>query len=297
MIAHCCKVKSNGNQWYEVVEGKDTYVVHICRKKWMCRTWDLTGILCPHAIKAYIHEKQEPEDHVNWWYSKEDYMLVYMHKIQPVRGSKFWKVDPAQSMEPPEIQKMVGRPKVTRKRENAESRKREGLNKSKEPVQDVLMLAPGDCQESGVFMPTSGCVASSSQHTKHSTQYACLSTGSSNPKTNAKKFVGASRSKNKSVGLELHVAPSSATVTDIDGDESEENEQPTIQPKRIFEAKTRLEAKKIPHRPTGTMKIGFKGDENGASIPKNLLYSPKMLSYKGNVAIPSNQLNVEKEKK
>ncbi|KAF3678224.1 hypothetical protein FXO37_04494 [Capsicum annuum] len=53
-------------------------------------------------------------------------------------------------------------------------------------------------------------------------------------------------------------------VVDTDGDESEEDEQPTMQPKRISKAKTRLEAKKVPHRPTGIRKIGFKRDENGA---------------------------------
>ncbi|PHU00247.1 hypothetical protein BC332_30034 [Capsicum chinense] len=135
------------------------------------------------------------------------------------------KVDPDHAMEPPEIQKMIGRSMVKRTREKAESRKREGvwsasrkglkmtcdhygalghnqrkcplLNKSKESVQDVRVLAPRDSQESGVFMPTPGCVASSSQQTK-------------------------------SVGPELHVAPLSAAVVDTDGDESEEDEQPTM---------------------------------------------------------------------
>ncbi|KAF3659192.1 hypothetical protein FXO38_12803 [Capsicum annuum] len=203
MIAHCCEVKSNGDQWYEVVKGEDMHVVHLGRKKCTCRTWDLT-------------------------------------------------VDPAHDMKPPEIQKTVGRSKVTRKKEKVESRKREGvwsasrkgpkmayghygatghnqrkcplLNRSKEPVQDVLVLAPRDSQESGVFMPTLSCVASLNQQTNHSNQYACLSTGSSNPKTNAKKFVGASRSKNKLVGPELHVVPSSAAVADTNGDKSEEDE-------------------------------------------------------------------------
>ncbi|KAM3326362.1 hypothetical protein P3S67_001488 [Capsicum chacoense] len=50
-----------------------------------------------------------------------------MHNIQPIRGSKFLKVDPAHAMEPPEIQNMIGRPKFMRKRKNAKSRKREGL--------------------------------------------------------------------------------------------------------------------------------------------------------------------------
>ncbi|PHT69769.1 hypothetical protein T459_24873 [Capsicum annuum] len=86
-------------------------------------------------------------------------------------------------------------------------------------------------------------------------------------------------------------------VADTDGEKAEEDEQPTIQPKRISKAKTRLKAKKVSHRPTGTRKISFKGDENGVSIPTNIPYSPKKLTYKGNTAITSNQLNVEKKKK
>ncbi|PHU21976.1 4-hydroxy-3-methylbut-2-enyl diphosphate reductase, chloroplastic [Capsicum chinense] len=127
MNVHCCEVRSNGDQGYEVVEGEDTPVVHLGRKKCTCRTWDFSGIPCTHAIKYYSHDKQEPKDHVNWWYSKEAYMLVSMHNIQPIRGSKFLKVDPSHAMEPPEIQNMIGKPKVTRKRKNAEFRKREGV--------------------------------------------------------------------------------------------------------------------------------------------------------------------------
>jgi len=89
IIAQCCQVQSNGDQGYEVVEGEDRHVVNLNRKKCTCRTWDLTGIPCPHAIKAYLHDKQEPLDQLSWWYSREAYMLVYMHKIQPVRGEKF----------------------------------------------------------------------------------------------------------------------------------------------------------------------------------------------------------------
>ncbi|KAF3654301.1 hypothetical protein FXO38_15204 [Capsicum annuum] len=191
----------------DLADGEGLTFMSDIQKKCTCRTWDLKGIPCPHSIKAYIHDKQEPEDHVNWWYSKESYMLVYMYKIQPVRGSKFWKVDSAHAMEPPKIHKMAGRPKLKRKREKTESRKGEGV-----------------CQEPGVVMPTLDCVAPLCE------------------------------------------------VADTDGDESEEDEQLTIQPKRISEAKTRLEAKKVTHRPTGTRKIDFKGDENGVSIPTNLPY-------------------------
>ncbi|PHT75522.1 hypothetical protein T459_19044 [Capsicum annuum] len=164
-----------------------------------------------------------------------------IQKIQPVRGSKFWKVDSAHAMEPPKIHKMAGRPKLKRKREKTESRKGEGV---------------WSASRKGLKMTCGHCGA-----TGHNQRKCPL------------------------------------VIADIDGDESEEDEQLTIQPKRISEAKTRLEAKKVTHRPTGTRKIDFKGDENGVSIPTNLPYSPKKLTYKGNKTMNSNKLNVEKAKK
>lgn len=141
-----CQVQSNGDQGHEVVEGEDRHVVNLVRKKCTCRTWDLTGIPCPHAIKALLHEKQEPLDQLHWWYSKDSYMLVYMHKIQPVRGEFFWKIDPSHAMEPPEVHRMVGRPKVKRKREKNEARKRQGLWSTS---RKGLKMTCGHCSATG----------------------------------------------------------------------------------------------------------------------------------------------------
>lgn len=44
----------------------------------------------------------------------------------PVRGEKFWKILPEHAMEPPELVKIVGRPKVKRTREKNEESKRQG---------------------------------------------------------------------------------------------------------------------------------------------------------------------------
>ena len=100
MIAQGCQVVANGDLGYEVVEGIDRHVVNLARKKCNCRTWDLTGISCPHAIKALEHDKIDPLNEMHWWYSKEAYLLVYQPKIQPVRGEKFWKIDLSQAMQP-----------------------------------------------------------------------------------------------------------------------------------------------------------------------------------------------------
>ncbi|WMV29821.1 hypothetical protein MTR67_023206 [Solanum verrucosum] len=260
IIAQCCQVQSNGDQGYEVVEGEDRHVVNLNRKKCTCRTWDLTGIPCPHAIKAYLHDKQEPLD----------------------QGEKFWKVDPSHAMEPPEIHKLVGRPKLKRKRENDEARKREGVWSAS---RKGLKMTCGHCSATG--------------HNQRRCHMSSQPAGPSNSNKIEKKPIGPSKSKRKIVvdesEDEQHVAPSSA-VADKDRCEHEsEDEQTIVRPKAISEARTRHQAKKIQIRPTGTRRIDFKGHDNGVSIPTNLPYSPRKLAWKGKETMTSNQLTVEKE--
>ncbi|XP_019225351.1 PREDICTED: uncharacterized protein LOC109206933 [Nicotiana attenuata] len=57
-IAQVCKVNSNGEGGYEVSEGADKHCVNLSIKKCTCRAWDLTGIPCPHAIRASITSQQ-----------------------------------------------------------------------------------------------------------------------------------------------------------------------------------------------------------------------------------------------
>lgn len=56
-IAHGCKVEFNGDFGYEVTEGDDRHTINLKDKRCTCRAWDLSGIPCPHAIKAMLHDK------------------------------------------------------------------------------------------------------------------------------------------------------------------------------------------------------------------------------------------------
>lgn len=125
-IAQKCKVNFNGDYGYEITEGCDRHTVNMILKRCTCRQWDLNGIPCPHAISAMLYNKLDPLSEMSWWYSKEAFMLTYRHKLQPVRSEKFWKVDPHQAMEPPDLVKMVGRPKTKRVRKKDEAIKRQG---------------------------------------------------------------------------------------------------------------------------------------------------------------------------
>ncbi|WMV47088.1 hypothetical protein MTR67_040473 [Solanum verrucosum] len=124
-ISKVCKVSGNGDSGYEVTEGADRHIVNLRDKKCTCRTWDLTGIPCPHAIKAMEHKKMIPKKEIHWYYSKEAALAVYKHKLQPVRGEPFWKCDPLHAIEPPELVKLVGRPKLMREIEKDEAVKRQ----------------------------------------------------------------------------------------------------------------------------------------------------------------------------
>ncbi|OIT26970.1 hypothetical protein A4A49_29940 [Nicotiana attenuata] len=83
------------------------------------------------ANKCHVHSngqegKMNPLTEIHWWYSKEAYLLAYSHKLQPVRGEKFWKVEASHAVEPPEFVKMDGRPKVKRTTEKNETVNRKG---------------------------------------------------------------------------------------------------------------------------------------------------------------------------
>ncbi|KAH0696308.1 hypothetical protein KY289_013790 [Solanum tuberosum] len=65
-ISKVCKVSGNGDNGYEVTEGAYRHIVNLREKKCTCRTWDLTGIPCPHAIKAMEHKKIIPKNEIDW---------------------------------------------------------------------------------------------------------------------------------------------------------------------------------------------------------------------------------------
>ncbi|XP_027768017.1 uncharacterized protein LOC107001440 [Solanum pennellii] len=80
-IFKVCKVSGDEDNGYEVTEGADRHIVNLREKKCTCRTWDLTGIPCPHAIKAMEHKKLIPKIEIHSYYSKEAVLAVYKHKL------------------------------------------------------------------------------------------------------------------------------------------------------------------------------------------------------------------------
>ncbi|XP_028802412.1 protein FAR-RED ELONGATED HYPOCOTYL 3-like [Neltuma alba] len=93
LLSFTCRVFFNGDEGFEVTEGQDRHTVCLTRKTCTCRAWDLTGILCQHAIHAMYHCKLEPLTHISRYYHKDTYIASYRTKFAPVRGKRFWDTE------------------------------------------------------------------------------------------------------------------------------------------------------------------------------------------------------------
>eukprot|EP00257_Ricinus_communis_P016400 XP_015574566.1 uncharacterized protein LOC107261236 [Ricinus communis] len=105
-----CRVVFNGQDGYEIGEGNNKHTVFLDRKLCTCRTWDLTGIPCQHAICALYHSKLDPFSYISHFYHKSTYLASYELPLLPVPSKRFMRYKEYQGIEPPPLTKMPGRP-------------------------------------------------------------------------------------------------------------------------------------------------------------------------------------------
>ena len=79
-----CDLIWNGDAGFEVQDGPYGHTVDIRKQTCTCRSWQLKGIPCAHAICALQYRKMEPMDFISKWYYKETYFKTYSHYIQPI---------------------------------------------------------------------------------------------------------------------------------------------------------------------------------------------------------------------
>ncbi|XP_057801530.1 uncharacterized protein LOC131016805 [Salvia miltiorrhiza] len=124
-----CNVVWNGEYGYEVSEGEDRHIVKVDRKTCTCRGWDLTGIPCSHAIAAFFSSSMDPLLAISQCYHRDSYAKAYEHLIKPLPGVKFWNVKDEDAIEPPPVEKKIGRPKKNRVRAPNEPKRKHKLSR------------------------------------------------------------------------------------------------------------------------------------------------------------------------
>ncbi|CAN1295046.1 hypothetical protein LINPERPRIM_LOCUS22696 [Linum perenne] len=110
-----CQIIGNGKNGYEVrYKDEDRFSVQLDEGKCSCRSWDLTGVPCPHAIACIISEGNDPERYISNWYTVERYWNTYDNVLLPLDGHTTWVPSHYDPVLPPLVRKIPGRPKKKR---------------------------------------------------------------------------------------------------------------------------------------------------------------------------------------
>ncbi|XP_060206814.1 uncharacterized protein LOC132634769 isoform X2 [Lycium barbarum] len=186
-------------------------------------------------------------------------------------------------MEPPEIVKLVGRPKTKRNREpdKASLRKRAW----KESRKGTLMR----CNKCGDFNQNNYEGGESYQGRKKKT---------SSQRSRSQGGQNSKQSVNLEYEAEAATQQSQTQQSTAYGPEIGNEEDPPLRPMVISETQAVLESRsQRVAATTGNIKIAFKGDAKGVSIPSDLPYSPKKITWKVKEVVTTGQLQAEARKK
>lgn len=73
-----------------MTEGGHELVVDLPRRTCVYRKWQLTSIPYFHASASIFFQQKEPTMYVHECYTKNMYMKVYSHLVEPINGEEFW---------------------------------------------------------------------------------------------------------------------------------------------------------------------------------------------------------------
>lgn len=105
---------------FEVKHRGDMFVVTLGDKTCTCRSWDITGIPCIHAIAAIHYLKHDAADYVSDYFTVEAFKKIYSFGLQALNGEKMWPTAQGYPIQPPLVTPMPGRPKKKRRKQKDE---------------------------------------------------------------------------------------------------------------------------------------------------------------------------------
>ncbi|OIT35395.1 hypothetical protein A4A49_03157, partial [Nicotiana attenuata] len=133
-LSRKCKVLWFGTDGFEVDEYEYRYIVNLRRRTCTCRSWQLRGIPCAHAICAIYHQEEEPYNYVDHWYRKETFLKAYQYFLEPIPNMKMWPDTNNMVIEPPAPKPMPARPQKKRRKAKNEPNKKKYGKLSKQGV-------------------------------------------------------------------------------------------------------------------------------------------------------------------
>ncbi|WVZ79281.1 hypothetical protein U9M48_026882 [Paspalum notatum var. saurae] len=158
-----CDVLWNGKEGFEVQENAyRRYIVNLVERTCTCRSWQISGLPCCHAISCIYKTSKLLDDFlaskllddfIAPCFTKAAYMRTYDHVLQPVEGPGKWPISDMPRPLPPAYVKMPGRPKTQRRREPGEAPKGSKLSKVGTKIKCRLCDMPRPLPPAYVKMP------------------------------------------------------------------------------------------------------------------------------------------------
>ncbi|KAL8524596.1 hypothetical protein ACS0TY_014266 [Phlomoides rotata] len=127
-VADCIPIKCNDVHYQVSCYDGGQYTVNL--QKWVCscRSWQLTGIPCIHAVCAILKQNLDPVDFVHDLYSVETYLKAYEHPILGISYEVLWADSLYIPPLPPNFgtKPRRGRKATNRRKESDEKGKKKG---------------------------------------------------------------------------------------------------------------------------------------------------------------------------
>lgn len=116
LLARHCTIVPGGKTAYRVHDHLRSYVhsIDMDAHKCSCRTWQLSGIPCQHALACVKQHGCKPEDLVSPYFTTEMYIKTYQDELECTRGPEMWSNYDGEKVEAPVMVCGPGRPRKTR---------------------------------------------------------------------------------------------------------------------------------------------------------------------------------------
>ncbi|KAM6572291.1 hypothetical protein CsatA_016371 [Cannabis sativa] len=117
LALRCQCTKSVGGLFQVTAPSGEVVATNLEKKTCSCRSFDLTGIPCGHAIACIWYSRLQVYDFVAACYKKEAFIGTYAGAIAPMPSPEHWPDKGKNPVLPPPEIVLPGRPKKSRKRE------------------------------------------------------------------------------------------------------------------------------------------------------------------------------------
>ncbi|KAH9700194.1 SWIM-type domain-containing protein [Citrus sinensis] len=100
------------------------FVVKLEDRTCDCGYWEIAGLPCSHAMACISYARHEIEEYIPFCFTKQAYINTYSVMFSPIPDERTWDRGERPLIDPPIVQKKIGRPKKCRKRAATEPQKR-----------------------------------------------------------------------------------------------------------------------------------------------------------------------------